>query len=146
MDLALRIFCQVIVGVTPQVAPHDILSFFHFFFDCSVVIRFYHLAVYSWDKVPHVKKSIILSGILKSTCVAASSIARHWRKIDGNKTSVKTADQNPLRDADSPGAVHDAVQAVGDGEDSAVRELCADGFLNQVVCLQINSCCGLIQD
>lgn len=45
-----------------------------------------------------------------------------------------------------PGAVHDAVQTVGDGEDRAVGKLCADGVLDQVVCLQVDSCRGLIQD
>lgn len=45
-----------------------------------------------------------------------------------------------------PGAVHDAVQAVGNGEDSAVRELLADGGLNQIVCLQVDGCSGLVQD
>lgn len=38
------------------------------------------------------------------------------------------------------------MQAVGDGEDSAVRKLFADGGLNQVVRLQVDGCCGLIQD
>lgn len=47
---------------------------------------------------------------------------------------------------DSPGAVHDAVQAVGDGEDGAVRELFANRILNQVVRLQVHSCRGLVQD
>lgn len=46
----------------------------------------------------------------------------------------------------SPGAVHDAVQTVGDGEDRAMGKLFADGVLDQVVCLQVDSCCSLIQD
>lgn len=50
------------------------------------------------------------------------------------------------RNTDSPGAVHDTVQAVGDGEDGAVRELFADRILNQIVCLQVYSCRGLVQD
>ena len=50
------------------------------------------------------------------------------------------------QDANLPGAVHNAVQAVSNGEDSTVWKLFADGVLNQVVCLQVNSCCGLIQD
>lgn len=53
---------------------------------------------------------------------------------------------NQCQDGGSPGAVHDAVQAVGNGEDSAVRKLLADGGLNQIVCLQVNGCCGLIED
>lgn len=48
--------------------------------------------------------------------------------------------------ASSPGAVHDAVQTVGDGEDRAVGKLFTDGVLDQVVCLQVDSCRGLIQD
>lgn len=46
----------------------------------------------------------------------------------------------------SPGAVHDAVQTVGDGEDRAVGKLFSDGVLDQVVCLQVDGCRGLIQD
>ena len=45
-----------------------------------------------------------------------------------------------------PGAVHDALQAVGDGEDGAVGELLADGGLDQVIRLQVNRCGGLVQD
>lgn len=51
-----------------------------------------------------------------------------------------------LHHNNSPGAVHDGMQAVGNSEDSAVWKLFADGVLNQVVCLQVNSCCGFIQD
>lgn len=47
---------------------------------------------------------------------------------------------------DSPGTVHDAVQPVCNSEDSAVRELFANGVLYQVVCLQVYSCCGFIQN
>lgn len=47
---------------------------------------------------------------------------------------------------DSPGAVHDAVQTVSDGEDRAVGKFFADGVLDQVVCLEVDSCRGLIQD
>lgn len=54
--------------------------------------------------------------------------------------------RNVFRNTISPGAIHDAVQAVGDGEDSAVWKLFADGGLNQVIRLQVNSCRGLIQD
>lgn len=46
----------------------------------------------------------------------------------------------------APGAVHDAVQTVGNGEDRAVGKLCTDGVLDQVVCLQVDGCRGLIQD
>lgn len=48
--------------------------------------------------------------------------------------------------ASSPGAVHDAVQTVGNGEDRALGKLFTDGVLDQVVCLQVDGCRGLIQD
>lgn len=48
--------------------------------------------------------------------------------------------------ASSPGAVHDAVQTVSNGEDRALGKLFTDGVLDQVVCLQVDSCRGLIQD
>lgn len=65
-------------------------------------------------------------------------------KREGEREGVRTPHQ--IRDIISPGAVHDAVQAVGNGKDSAVWKLFADSGLNQVVCFQINCCCGLIQD
>lgn len=61
----------------------------------------------------------------------------HWQ--DWNDNCI-------LRYAASPGAVHYSVQAVGDGQDGAVWKLFADGVLNQVVCLQVNSCRGLVQN
>lgn len=48
--------------------------------------------------------------------------------------------------ASSPGAVHDAVQTVGNGEDRAVGKLFTDSVLDQVVRLQVDGCRGLIQD
>lgn len=42
--------------------------------------------------------------------------------------------------------VHDGVQTVSYGKDGAVVKLSADGGLNQLVCFQIYSCCGFIQD
>jgi len=45
-----------------------------------------------------------------------------------------------------PGAVHDALQAVCDGEDGAVGELPADRGLDQVVQLQVHGSRGLVQD
>lgn len=52
--------------------------------------------------------------------------------------------QGILGDTNWPGAVHDAVQAVGNGEDSTVWKLFADGVLNEVVCLQVHSCCRCV--
>lgn len=63
-----------------------------------------------------------------------------WQKI--REKHIKS----PGRNSDAPRAVHDAVQAMCDGEDSAVWKLFADGILNEVVRLQVNSCCSLIQD
>ena len=45
-----------------------------------------------------------------------------------------------------PVVVHDGVQSVCYGDDSAVRELTADGFLDQVVCLKVHGCRGLVQN
>lgn len=45
-----------------------------------------------------------------------------------------------------PCVVHDCVQTVGDGQDGAVFKLCADCRLDQCVCLQVHSSCGLIQN
>lgn len=45
-----------------------------------------------------------------------------------------------------PGVVHDCVEAVRYHQDSAVLKLRADGGLNQVVCLHVHGCCGLIQN
>ena len=63
-----------------------------------------------------------------------------------SKLNAESPHGNLFRNTISPGAIHDAVQAVGNGEDSAVWKLFADGGLNQVIRLQVNSCCGLIQD
>ena len=41
--------------------------------------------------------------------------------------------------------VHNGIQPVGDGEDSAVRKLYSDGFLDEVIRLKVNSSCGFIQ-
>lgn len=49
-------------------------------------------------------------------------------------------------DRHTPGVVHDGVEAVSDGQDSAVLKLCADCGLDQRVCLQVHSCCGLVQN
>lgn len=65
---------------------------------------------------------------------------------DQTEMSAEAHHQNISRDTNSPGAVHDAVQAVGDSEDRAVWKLLVDGSLNQVVSLKVNSRCGLIQD
>lgn len=45
-----------------------------------------------------------------------------------------------------PGVVHDGVEAMRYGEDSAVLKLRADGGLDQVVRLHVYSCRGLIQN
>lgn len=45
-----------------------------------------------------------------------------------------------------PGVVHDGVESVSDGENGAVLELCADGGLDEIVRLQIDSSRGFIQD
>ena len=45
-----------------------------------------------------------------------------------------------------PGVVHDGVESVSDGQDSAVLKLGADGGLDQVVHLQVHSSCGLVQN
>ena len=42
--------------------------------------------------------------------------------------------------------VHDGIQPMGDCEDGAVCKLYSDGFLDKVICLKVNSSCGLIQD
>lgn len=43
-------------------------------------------------------------------------------------------------------AVHDGVQPVGDGDGGAVGELLLDGYLDEVVCLEIYCSSGLIHD
>lgn len=45
-----------------------------------------------------------------------------------------------------PGVVHDGIEPVGDGQDSAVLKLGPDGGLDQVVRLTVYSCSGLIQN
>lgn len=42
--------------------------------------------------------------------------------------------------------VHDGVEPVSDGEDCAVLELRADGGLDEIISLQVNSSCGFIED
>ena len=42
--------------------------------------------------------------------------------------------------------VHNGIQSMGDSNNSAVCKLCSDGFLNEVICLKVNSSCGLIQN
>ena len=41
--------------------------------------------------------------------------------------------------------VKDGVEAVCNGDDSAVGKLSADGLLDEVIGLQVNSSCGLVQ-
>lgn len=65
---------------------------------------------------------------------------------NGETRSTATTGFETVVTAGSPGAVHDAVQAVGNGEDSTVGKLLADGGLNQVVRLQVDGGCGLVQD
>lgn len=43
-----------------------------------------------------------------------------------------------------PVVVHDCVKAMSYCQDGAVLKLRADGGLNQVVCLHVYRCCGLI--
>ena len=43
-----------------------------------------------------------------------------------------------------PGVVHDGVKAMSYCQDGTVLKLIADGGLDQVVCLHIHSCCGLV--
>ena len=45
----------------------------------------------------------------------------------------------------TPVIVHDGVETMGYGEDGTVGKLFADGLLNEVVCLQVHGCSGLIQ-
>lgn len=43
-----------------------------------------------------------------------------------------------------PGVVHDGVKSMSNCKDSTSLKLGAYSRLDQVVCLQIHSCCGLI--
>lgn len=43
-----------------------------------------------------------------------------------------------------PGVVHDGVEPMCDGQHRAGLKLGADGSLDEVVCLQVNGCRGLI--
>lgn len=43
-----------------------------------------------------------------------------------------------------PGVVHDGVKAMSYCQDGAVLKLGADSRLDQVICLHVYSCCGLI--
>lgn len=43
-----------------------------------------------------------------------------------------------------PVVVHDGVQAMSYGQDSAVRKLRADGGLDQIVRLHVDCCRGLV--
>lgn len=45
-----------------------------------------------------------------------------------------------------PAVVHDGVEAVRNGEDCTIIKLSTNGGLDQLVCLQVNSCCGFIQN
>ena len=45
-----------------------------------------------------------------------------------------------------PVIVHDGVESMCYGEDCALFELLPDRILDQIVCLQIHSCCGFIQN
>ncbi len=45
-----------------------------------------------------------------------------------------------------PVIVHDSVEPVSHSQDSTVSELCPDCVLDQCICLQINCCCGFIQN
>ena len=45
-----------------------------------------------------------------------------------------------------PVVVHDGVEPVGDGQDAAVGELLPDGRLDQIIRLQVNCCCSLVQN
>ena len=47
---------------------------------------------------------------------------------------------------DSPGVVHDGVEAVGDGQHGAVLKLGPDGGLDQSVGLQVHGRRGFVQD
>jgi len=48
--------------------------------------------------------------------------------------------------SNSPGVVHDGVEAMGDGQHGAVLKLSADGGLDEGVRLQVNRGCGLVQN
>ena len=41
--------------------------------------------------------------------------------------------------------IHDGIQSVGDCNNRALRKLRPDGLLDQVVCLQVHGCRGLVQ-
>ena len=46
----------------------------------------------------------------------------------------------------SPCVVHDGVEAVSNGEYSALSKLCTNGALDKVISLKVNSCSCLIQN
>lgn len=46
----------------------------------------------------------------------------------------------------APGVVHDGVESVSDGENGAVLKLCADGGLDEIISLQVDSGRSFIQD
>ncbi len=45
-----------------------------------------------------------------------------------------------------PSVVHDGVETVCDGQNGAVLKLSSDSGLYQIVCLQVYSCSGFIQN
>ena len=45
-----------------------------------------------------------------------------------------------------PVIVHDGIESMCYGEDCALFELLSDRVLDQIVCLQVHSCCGFIQN